>query len=89
MTLIPFTIFQAGVCGSNNIVTLLLLRFFAGMFGCSTMTNAGGIISDMFTAKDRGLAMGVVSWTVFRGAAQNGSPKRHLASISADAQSSA
>ncbi|KAL1406721.1 hypothetical protein Q8F55_006125 [Vanrija albida] len=59
VTLIPFTAFCAGLCGSKTITALLVLRFFAGTFGCSSMTNAGGLISDMFRAKDRGLAMGV------------------------------
>lgn len=59
MTLIPLTIFDAAVCGSPNLYALLILRFVAGTFGCSTMTNAGGIISDMFLAEMRGLAMGV------------------------------
>lgn len=59
ITLIPFTAFQAAVCGAPSLSAVLVLRFFAGMFGCSTMTNAGGIIADMFSAADRGLAMGV------------------------------
>ncbi|BEJ15514.1 hypothetical protein CspHIS471_0501190 [Cutaneotrichosporon sp. HIS471] len=59
ITQIPFTVFDAGVCGANNLYTLLILRFCAGIFGCCAMTNAGGIISDMFRAHKRGLAMGV------------------------------
>lgn len=59
VTLIPLTAFDAGVCGSPNLIAMLLLRFCAGTFGCSTMTNAGGIISDMFAAEMRGSAMGV------------------------------
>lgn len=41
VSLPPYVAFDAAVCGSQNIQTLLLLRFFAGMFGCSPMTNAG------------------------------------------------
>lgn len=59
ITQIPFTIFDAGVCGSKTLYALLMLRFCAGIFGCCSMTNAGGIISDMFRAHKRGLAMGV------------------------------
>lgn len=59
LTQIPFTVFDAGVCGSPNLYALLMLRFCAGIFGCCSMTNAGGIISDMFRAHKRGLAMGV------------------------------
>ena len=51
------TAFNAGAAGSKNIQTLLVLRFFAGAFGSSPLTNAGGVIADMFAAKERGLAM--------------------------------
>jgi MFS family permease len=59
LTFIPLTAFDAAVCGAPNLSALLVLRFFAGMFGCSSMTSAGGLISDMFESSDRGLAMGV------------------------------
>ncbi|TXT03810.1 hypothetical protein VHUM_04374 [Vanrija humicola] len=59
VTMAPFTVLCAGLCGAQNVTALLVLRFLAGTFGCSSMTNAGGLISDMFRAKDRGLAMGV------------------------------
>ncbi|TXT05087.1 hypothetical protein VHUM_03907 [Vanrija humicola] len=68
-TYIPFTAFNAGVCGAKDINTLLVLRFFAGTFGSSTMTNSGGIIADMFEAQQRGLAMGVFSVMPFLGPA--------------------
>ena len=51
------TIFNAGAAGSQNIQTLVVLRFLAGAFGSSPLTNAGGVIADMFPASDRGLAM--------------------------------
>jgi Major Facilitator Superfamily len=43
-----FTIFNAGAACSQNIQTLIILRFFAGTFGASVLTNAGGVIADMF-----------------------------------------
>ncbi|OJJ04457.1 hypothetical protein ASPVEDRAFT_152810 [Aspergillus versicolor CBS 583.65] len=43
--------FCAGCAGAQNIQTLLILRFFAGTFGSSPLTNAGGIVSDMFTSQ--------------------------------------
>lgn len=51
-----YTAFNAGCAGAKNIQTLLILRFFAGAFGSSPMTNAGGVISDLFEANERGLA---------------------------------
>lgn len=56
---VPFTLFDAGVCAAPNMHGLLALRFIAGVFGCSGMTNAGGVIADMFEAQQRGMAMGV------------------------------
>jgi MFS family permease len=53
------TAFNAGAAGAQNIETLLILRFFAGSFGASPLTNAGGVIADMFHAGERGLAMAV------------------------------
>ncbi|KIW13421.1 hypothetical protein PV08_08609 [Exophiala spinifera] len=54
-----FTAFNAGCAGANSIGTLLVLRFFAGAFGSSPFTNAGGVIADIFPASERGLAMGI------------------------------
>ncbi|KAL1852264.1 hypothetical protein Plec18170_005989 [Paecilomyces lecythidis] len=51
-----YTAFNAGSAGAKNIQSLLILRFFAGAFGSSPMTNAGGVISDLFEANERGLA---------------------------------
>lgn len=52
-----FTVFNAACTGSKNIQSMIIFRFFAGCFGSSPLTNAGGVIADMFPAKDRGLAM--------------------------------
>ncbi|EXJ82081.1 hypothetical protein A1O1_08150 [Capronia coronata CBS 617.96] len=56
-----FTAFNGGCTGASNIGTLLVLRFFAGACGSSPLTNAGGVIADVFTASQRGLAMGIFS----------------------------
>lgn len=61
------TAFNAGAAGSQNIQTLLILRFFAGAFGSSPLTNAGGVIADIFPASQRGLAMSVFSAAPFMG----------------------
>jgi multidrug resistance protein len=62
-----FTALNAGAIGSKNIATLLILRFFAGAFGSSPLTNAGGQIADMFSASERGLAMGLFALAPFLG----------------------
>lgn len=62
-----FTALNAGAAGSRDIQTLLVLRFLAGAFGSSPLTNAGGQIADMFNASERGLAMGLFSLAPFLG----------------------
>jgi len=51
-----FTIFNAACAGAHNIATLLVFRFIAGAFGSSPLTNAGGILADLFEPKERGFA---------------------------------
>ena len=61
------TVFNAAAAGSNSIATLIVLRFFAGAFGSSPLTNAGGVIADMFAARQRGLAMSLFAAAPFMG----------------------
>ncbi|KAL8781062.1 MAG: hypothetical protein Q9194_000569 [Teloschistes cf. exilis] len=62
-----FSAFNAGVAGSQNIETLIILRFFAGAFGSSALTNSGGVIADLFPASQRGLALAVFACAPFTG----------------------
>jgi MFS family permease len=61
------TIFNAGAAGSHNIQTLIILRLLAGSFGSSVLTNAGGVIADIFPASQRGLALAVFAAAPFLG----------------------
>ncbi|KAI8960185.1 MFS general substrate transporter [Daldinia sp. FL1419] len=61
------TAFNAGAAGSPNIWSLIILRFFAGTIGSSPLTNSGGVIADMFTAKNRGLATALFATAPFLG----------------------
>ncbi|GAB7348424.1 hypothetical protein MBLNU459_g6849t2 [Dothideomycetes sp. NU459] len=61
------TAFNAGAAGSQNMATLIVLRFFAGAIGSSPLTNAGGVIADMFSADERGLAMSLFASAPFLG----------------------
>ncbi|KAE8368035.1 major facilitator superfamily domain-containing protein [Aspergillus caelatus] len=63
------TVFLAGCAGAQNIQTLLVLRFLAGTAGSSPLTNAGGVISDMFQAEQRGLALCLFAAAPFMGPA--------------------
>ncbi|GFF48458.1 MFS multidrug transporter, putative [Aspergillus udagawae] len=49
--------FIGGSAGSRNVATLLVLRFFSGIFGGSPLVNSGGAIADLFPPAQRGLAM--------------------------------
>ena len=61
------TVFNAGAAGSKNMATLIVLRFMAGAFGSSPLTNAGGVIADIFNARDRGLALTAFASAPFMG----------------------
>jgi MFS family permease len=69
ITFACFAIFNAGVPGSQNMATVIVLRFFAGSFGSSPLTNAGGVVADVFPARERGLAMSIFAAAPFLGPA--------------------
>ncbi|KAM5356928.1 hypothetical protein ACJ41O_003574 [Fusarium nematophilum] len=56
-----YVIFSAACTADHGVATLLVLRFFCGTFGSSPLTNAGGVISDVFHIEERSIAMGVFS----------------------------
>ncbi|KAJ5731795.1 Major facilitator superfamily domain general substrate transporter [Penicillium malachiteum] len=64
---IAMVFFLGGSAGSQNIATLLVLRFFAGTFGASPLVNSGGTIADLFLPAQRGLALTVYSVAPFLG----------------------
>lgn len=61
------TIFCAACIGAKNIESLLVFRFLSGAFGSSPFTNSGGVIADMFMARERGLALGAFALAPFLG----------------------
>lgn len=61
ISFVGFTAFNAGCIAAQNIGQLLVLRFFAGAFGSSPLTNAGGVIADVFSISERGIAMSIFS----------------------------
>ncbi|KAJ8118609.1 hypothetical protein OPT61_g438 [Boeremia exigua] len=66
-TYLCFMAFNAAVAGGQNIWSVLILRFFAAAFGSSPLTNAGGVIADLFNANERGVAMSIFSAAPFMG----------------------
>ncbi|RDA83480.1 hypothetical protein CP532_7041 [Ophiocordyceps camponoti-leonardi (nom. inval.)] len=69
VTYMGLTAFNAAAAGAPSMPALIVLRFFAGAFGSSPLTNAGGVIADMFSAEDRGLATSVFALAPFLGPA--------------------
>ncbi|KAI5465731.1 major facilitator superfamily domain-containing protein [Mariannaea sp. PMI_226] len=61
------TAFSAGAAGAPNMGALIVLRFFGGAFGSSPLTNAGGVIADMFDARQRGMATAIFAMAPFLG----------------------
>lgn len=66
-TYMMLTIFNAGCAGANSAATLIVLRFLAGTFGSSPLTNAGGVIADIMPASQRGVAMSIFAAAPFCG----------------------
>lgn len=64
-----YTAFSIATACAPNITALLVLRFLASAFGSSSMTNTGGVIADMFSKTERGLATGLFVTAPFLGPA--------------------
>ncbi|GAQ42263.1 MFS transporter [Aspergillus tubingensis] len=67
VTYSAMTAFIACTTAAQDIQTILVLRFFAGAFGSSPLTNAGGVVADMFAPSQRGLAMALFASAPFLG----------------------
>jgi DHA1 family multidrug resistance protein-like MFS transporter len=59
-----FTI-SAAVC--KDIQTLIICRFFAGLFGASQLSVVPAVLSDLYNSSQRGTAITIYSLTVFVG----------------------
>lgn len=66
-TYAALTAFNAGAVGAPSMTALVVLRFFAGAFGSSPLTNSGGVIADMFSAEERGMATAIFAAAPFLG----------------------
>lgn len=61
------TAFVGATAGTRSIESVLVFRFLTAMFGAAPLTNAGGVIADMFPASERGLAMSLFASAPFLG----------------------
>lgn len=62
-----FGIFLIAVATAENIQTVLLCRFFAGLMASAPISNVAGGLADMFDDKSRGLAVVLYSIAVIGG----------------------
>lgn len=61
------SIFTIGSAASKDIQTLLICRFFAGVFGASPLCVVPAVLSDIYDDKYRGMAIQFYALTVFGG----------------------
>lgn len=64
---IAMVVFIGGSAGSQNITTLIVLRFLTGTFGGSPIVNSGGALADIFPPAQRGLALTLYAVAPFLG----------------------
>ncbi|KAI9049928.1 hypothetical protein LZ554_006075 [Drepanopeziza brunnea f. sp. 'monogermtubi'] len=67
ISIFGFSIFQVGVAAGKDFQTVLLCRFFGGLFGACPLAVVAAVFSDMFDNRTRGLAITLFSMTVFSG----------------------
>lgn len=67
ISMLMYTLFILGQSLANNIATLMITRFLSGVCAAAPLTNAGGVIADMWDPVGRGFAMSVFSCSVFIG----------------------
>ncbi len=62
-----FSIFSVAVAVGKDLQTILICRFFCGLFGSCPLAVVAAVFADMFSNKFRGLAITVFSATIFMG----------------------
>jgi DHA1 family multidrug resistance protein-like MFS transporter len=61
------SIFTIACATSKDIQTLIICRFFAGLFGASPLCVVPAVLSDLYNSTYRGIAISVYALTVFGG----------------------
>jgi multidrug resistance protein len=67
VSIIGFMLMQIGVALSNNIQTVIVLRFLQGAFGSTGSTMVGGTIADIWMPHERGLPMAIIGLAAIAG----------------------
>ncbi|KAL7415965.1 major facilitator superfamily domain-containing protein [Mrakia frigida] len=66
-TLAAFSLFAAGVSLAQNIWTILICRFFMGIFGSSIVSNGPGSMNDIWSPNEIALPLTLMSIAPFLG----------------------
>ncbi|KAJ6113492.1 hypothetical protein N7523_006809 [Penicillium sp. IBT 18751x] len=67
IAMLGFGIFNTAVAVSKDIQTLMICRFFCGIFGSSPLAVVAAVFSDIYNNRTRGIAIACFSGTVFLG----------------------
>ncbi|KIX03113.1 uncharacterized protein Z518_06663 [Rhinocladiella mackenziei CBS 650.93] len=59
--------FSFGTGAAKDIQTIMITRFFAGFFASAPVTNTGGVLSDLFSSSERGIAIATYAMAVVIG----------------------
>ncbi|KAE8447016.1 hypothetical protein EG329_011150 [Mollisiaceae sp. DMI_Dod_QoI] len=62
-----FGVFAIGVATAQNIQTVMICRFFDGLFGACPLTVVAAILADIYSNETRGIAVACFAATVFMG----------------------
>ena len=60
-------IFQIPVAVAQNLQTIMICRFLAGLFGCAPLAVVGGALADYWPPVDRGVATAIFAGATFIG----------------------
>ena len=59
--------FQVGVAVALNLYTIMICRFFAGLFGSAPLAVVGGSLADFWDPVARGVTVGLYTMCTFIG----------------------
>ncbi|KAJ5747851.1 uncharacterized protein N7511_009547 [Penicillium nucicola] len=65
--MLGFGIFNTAVAVAKDVQTIMICRFFAGIFGSSPLAVVAAVFSDIWNNRQRGVAIAFFSSTVFLG----------------------
>jgi DHA1 family multidrug resistance protein-like MFS transporter len=62
-----FSVFTVAVAVGKDLQTVMICRFFSGLFGACPLSVVAAVYADIFNNVQRGIAIGAFSATVFMG----------------------